>query len=175
MAEKAAEKKAEGKKLPVALIMQTLFAVLNLGVSGLGVFWVYSATIGWHSPSITEEHLEEEKSAAEHAAAQNGESGPLVYTMEKFTVNLAGEPKRTIRVEVNLEMLGEDGFEEIINPDNRAKARDQIVRILNEKTFSEVETIQGKLFLKDRIATDINGLLSQGIVKDIYFSEFVVQ
>lgn len=175
MAEKTEAKKEEGKKLPVALILQVVFAVLNLAISGLGVYWVYSATIGWHSPTITEEHLQEEKDAEQQASEKTGESGPLVYTMEKFTVNLAGEPKRTIRVEVNLEMLGKDGFEEIINPDNRAKARDQIVRILNEKTFTEVESIQGKLFLKDRIASDINGLLSQGTVKDVYFSEFVVQ
>ncbi len=176
MAEKKDEgKKDEGKKLPVALILQVVFAVVNLAVTGLGGYWVFSATIGFHSPKITEEQLAEEKEKEEQAAAKTGESGPLVYTMEKFTVNLSGEPKRTIRIEVNLEMLGKDGFEEIINSDTRAKARDQIVRILNDQTFTDLESIQGKLFLKDRIATDINGLLSQGSVKDVYFSEFVVQ
>ncbi|MEZ0391841.1 MAG: flagellar basal body-associated protein FliL [Pseudobdellovibrionaceae bacterium] len=170
------EKKPEGKKLPIALILQVVFAVVNLGVTGLGAFWVYSATMGWHSPSINEEQLTAEKKANEEKEALAGaEAGPLVYTMDKFTVNLAGEPKRTIRVEVNLEMLGKEGFEEIINSDNRAKARDLIVRILNDKTFADLESIQGKLFLKDRIATDINLLLAEGVVKDVYFSEFVVQ
>ena len=107
--------------------------------------------------------------------SQGAEAGPLVYTMDKFTVNLGGEPKRTIRLEVNLEMLGKEGFEEIVDTDNRAKARDKIVRILNDNTFNDLETIQGKLFLKDRIATDINSLLDKGVVKDVYFSEFVVQ
>ena len=170
------EQKSEGKKLPVALILQAVFALVNLGVSGLGAYWVYSATIGWHSPEITEADLAAKKAAEEEKAALNGaDTGPLVYTMDKFTVNLAGEPKRTIRIEVNLEMLGKEGFEEIINTDNRAKARDSIVRILNDKTFGELETIQGKLFLKDRIATDVNALLDRGVVKDVYFSEFVVQ
>jgi flagellar FliL protein len=170
------EKKPEGKKLPVGLILQALFAVLNLGVTGLGAYWVYSATIGWHAPEITEEGLAAKKAAEEHSLASSGaETGPLVYTMDKFTVNLAGEPKRTIRIEVNLEMLGKEGFEEIINTDNRAKARDSIVRILNDKTFGDLESIQGKLFLKDRIATDVNALLDRGVVKDVYFSEFVVQ
>ena len=166
MAENKEEKKPEGKKLPVALILQGLFALVNLGVTGLGAFWVYSATIGWHAPEITEE---------QKLAASGAETGPLVYTMDKFTVNLAGEPKRTIRIEVNLEMLGKEGFEEIINSDNRAKARDSIVRILNDKTYADLESIQGKLFLKDRIATDVNALLDRGVVKDVYFSEFVVQ
>lgn len=175
MAEKE-EKKPEGKKLPVGLILQVLFAVVNMGVTGVGAYWVYSATLGWESPQITEEDLSAQKKIAEEKeAAAGNEAGPLVYTMDKFTVNLAGEPKRTIRVEVNLEMLGKDGFEEIINSDNRAKARDMIVRILNDKTFNELESIQGKLFLKDRIATEINRFLAEGVVKDVYFSEFVVQ
>lgn len=170
------EQKPEGKKLPVALLMQVAFAVVNLGLTGAGAYMVYASTIGWHSPQITEKSLAEQRANEVKSEDEHGASvGPLVYTMDKFTVNLAGEPKRTIRIEVNLEMLGKDGFEEIINSDNRAKARDRIVRILNDKTFSELETIQGKLFLKDRIATDINGLLEQGVVKDVYFSEFVVQ
>lgn len=181
MADKVEAKKAEGqaekKKLPMGMILQVLFAVANLGVTGMGVFWVYSATIGWHAPSITETQLAEARAAeAEHAADEGAaEAGPLIYTMDKFTVNLSGEPKRSIRVEVNLEMLGKDGFEEVINTDNRAKARDRIVRILNDKTFGELESIQGKLFLKDRIATELNGILDKGVVKDVYFSEFIVQ
>jgi flagellar FliL protein len=136
---------------------------------------VYVSTIGWTSPKITEEQLVEERNKEAEQNASIAENGPLVYTMDKFTANLAGEPKRIIRVEVNLEMLGKDGFEEVINPDNRAKARDHIMKILEDKSFADLETIQGKLFLKEKIATEINGLLDQGVVKDVYFSEFVVQ
>lgn len=175
MAEKQ-EQKSEAKKLPVALILKVAFALVNLSVTGLGAYWVYAATLGWEPPKVTDSGLAEQRKIEEEKEAALGpEAGPLVYTMDKFTVNLEGEPKRTIRVEVNLEMLGKEGFEEIIDSDNRAKARDRIVRILNDKTFSELESIQGKLFLKDRIATDINSLLDQGVVKDVYFSEFVVQ
>ena len=176
MAEAKEKEAPEKKKIPAALLMQIAFAVVNLGVTGLGAYWVYAATIGWHAPAMTEESLEQDKEveAAQDAALEQ-ELGPLVYTMDKFTVNLAGEPKRTIRIEVNLEMLGKDGFEEIINSDNRAKARDQIVRILNDQTFGDLESVQGKLFLKDRIAMELNSLLAEGVVKDVYFSEFVVQ
>ncbi len=179
MADQAADSKEQarkGKKFPVALILHVSFALANVGVMGLGTYWVYASTIGWHSPEINEASVAAQKKLSEQKQdAQGSEAGPLVYTMDKFTVNLNGEPKRTIRLEVNLEMLGKDGFEEIIDTDNRAKARDRIVRILNDNTFNELETIQGKLFLKDRIATDINALLDKGVVKDVYFSEFVVQ
>ncbi len=174
--EKRTEEKTTEKKLPVALILQGAFALLNLGVMGLGGYWVYAATVGWNSPEINEANVAAERKASEDKQeSQGAEAGPLVYTMDKFTVNLGGEPKRTIRLEVNLEMLGKEGFEEIVDTDNRAKARDKIVRILNDNTFNDLETIQGKLFLKERIATDINSLLDKGVVKDVYFSEFVVQ
>jgi len=171
------EAKTDKKPLNMMLIIQMAFSVVNLVVIGGGGYLVYSSTIGWHPPVVSEAHLASVKEKDEHGGAGGAAeiSGPLLYTMDKFTVNLGGEPKRTIRIEVNLEMLGKDGFEEIINTDNRAKARDKIVRLLNDKTFSELESIQGKLFLKDRIAMEINGILDKGVVKDVYFSEFVVQ
>lgn len=170
MADAKPADKPAGKPLNVALIFNLAFAVLNLGVMGAGAYLVYASTLGWKAPVITEEQLrtEEEKNAQVNLE-------PYIYTMDKFTVNLDGEPRRTIRVEVSLEMLGKEGFEEVINAENRAKARDKIVRVLNEKNFADLETIQGKLFLKDRIAMEVNGLLRQGVVKDVYFSEFVVQ
>ena len=168
---KAEEAAAPKKKLPILLILQISFVVVNLSLTGLGAYWVYAATLGWHPPVITE-NQEKESNVAKQ---DNPEAGPLVYTMDKFTVNLDGEPKKTIRLEVNLEMLGKDGFEEVINSDKRAKARDSIVKLLNSKTFNDLESIQGKLFLKDKIALEINSILDKGVVKDVYFSEFVVQ
>jgi len=93
--------------------------------------------------------------------------------MPAFTVNLAGSPQRLIRVEMTFEMLDKDGFEEIVR--NSPRARDEIVRILNAKTFDDVETIQGKLFLKDQIAVALNQSMKSGVVKDIFFNEFLVQ
>ncbi|MES3036510.1 MAG: flagellar basal body-associated FliL family protein [Bdellovibrionota bacterium] len=182
MAEQKTEKKEE-KKFNVALIGKIGFIVFNFAILGLGSYWTYMGTLGWKKPTITEASVREmlRKPASEAAKADpnapdaNAEPDPFVYTMDKFVVNLGGEPKRTIQLEVNLEMLGEDGFEEIMESDNRAKARDRIVRLLNGHSFQELETIQGKLFLKDKIAFEINSLLNQGIVKDVYFSDFVVQ
>lgn len=171
MAEKKEENK-EKKPLNINLILGVVLAVLNLGVCGYGLYLTYAATLGWHPPMITEQDLAKEE---EHKKSSEDDFGPLIYTMDKFTVNLTGEPKRSIRIEVNLEMLGKDGFEEVIDTENRAKVRDRILKILNEKTFSEVESIQGKLFLKEKIAQEINSTLKEGVVKDVYFSEFVVQ
>lgn len=161
---------APAKPKNTGMILQILFAVINLAVMGGGAYMVFASTIGWESPVISEE-------SAQRELASTGETelAPMVFTMDKFTVNLEGEPKRTIRLEVNLQMLGKDGFEEVMEPENRAKARDRIVRILNEEGFNDLESIQGKLFLKDKIAMEVNGILHKGVVKDVFFSDFVVQ
>ncbi len=169
----AAEQKeaAPAKSKNMGMILQIVFAVLNLAVMGGGSYLVYASTIGWNSPKITEEDALRELASIADAE----ESAPLIFTMDKFTVNLDGEPKRSIRLEVNLEMLSKDGFEEVMSPESRAKARDRILRILNDKTFADLESMQGKLFLKDKIAGEINDILRKGVVKDVYFSDFVVQ
>jgi len=71
-------------------------------------------------------------------------------------------------------MISAQSFEEIMDSENRAKARDRIVRLLNEKTFSDLESIQGKLFLKDKIVEEVNKVLKVGLVKDVYFTDFVM-
>ncbi len=178
MAEKKEEHKDEKKKKPLNLVLigQVTFSIINLSVIGYGAYLVYASTLGWRAPEITEAQLSEQK---EKESKDENQMGPLVYTMDKFTVNLSGDPlkdpKRTIQLEVNLEMLNKEGFEEVINNDNRAKARDKIIQLLGNKTFPDVETIQGKLFLKDQIATELNSLLDKGVVKDVYFTSFVVQ
>ncbi|XGC81714.1 flagellar basal body-associated protein FliL [Bdellovibrio bacteriovorus] len=169
MAEKQEQAAAKPKNL--GKLLQVAFAVLNLAMMGAGGYMVYASTMGWESPSISEEQADRELASVESTE----DAGPLIYTMEKFTVNLGGEPKRTIRLEVNLQMLGQEGFEEVMEPENRAKARDRIVRLLNEKAFADLDSIQGKLFLKDKIAGEVNGILKQGVVKDVFFSDFVVQ
>ena len=167
----AAAAPAAEKKSNIGMILQIIFAVINLLVVGGGGYLVYASTIGWKSPEISDEQIMREMAST----VSEVEVGPLVYTLDKFTVNLGGEPKKTIRLEVNLQMLGKEGFEEVMAPENRAKARDKIVRILNEEAFSDLESIQGKLFLKDKIAMEINEILRKGVVKDVYFSDFVVQ
>ncbi len=171
MAEKKDQAQQSEKPKNIGMILTAVFAVLNLGILGGGAFLVYSSTMAWESPKITEAALEAEMSSK----SEDERYAPYIFTMEKFTVNLDGEPKRSIRLEVSLQMLGKEGYEEIMSPDSRAKARDKIVRVLNDKTFNELESIQGKLFLKDTIAMEVNGILHEGIVKDVFFSDFVVQ
>lgn len=167
--------KSQKKGVNVKLILQIAFAVVNLAVAGGGAALVFISTMAWEAPKTTEESIRREIASVQKDDKAEEADAPYVYTMDKFIVNLEGEPKRTIRIEVNLEMLSKDGFEEVMNVENRAQSRDRIVRLLNDQNFSGLEPVQGKLFLKDQIAHEVNQVLKRGIVKDVFFSDFVVQ
>ena len=159
-----APKKNLGKFVPI------LLALINLGVCGAGAFLVFKSTLGYQYPSVREpaafEALQKQRKDAEL-------EGSVIYTLPTFTLNLSGTPRRLISVEMSLEMLDKEGFEEIVR--NSPAARDQIMRILNRKTFDDLETIQGKLFLKDQIAVALNQSMKKAVVKDIFFTQFIVQ
>lgn len=174
MAEKAEEKKEEAaaapkKKLPLDKILTALFVVMNVVVAGGGAALVYMSTLGYHRTPITEESAQEELKKDKESADYQ----PILYTMEPLTVNLDGRPRRIIRTVISLELLDEKGFEEVVNMG--AKPRDAIVQLFNSKNYSDIESIQGKLYLKDQIASILNAQMKTGIVKDVYFNEFVVQ
>ncbi len=166
MADEAQEPKSDSafKKLwPI------LFATGNLLGVGLGAFLVYVSTIGYQPPSMAEEELLSEV----HEFYRHLEAGPVMFTLEPFNTNLDGVPRRLIRMEVNLEMLDQRGFEEIFTLG--AEARDSIIRILNNTRYDDIETVQGKLHLKNQIVSQLNGFLHQGVIQNVYFSDFVVQ
>lgn len=150
-------------------IVVSVFVAVNLSVLAVGSYWVYISTIGYEYPKVTEKSLREPANLKE----KFGET-PMIYTMDKFTVNLSGLPKRTIRVQVNLDMISPVAFQEIMDFEYRAKARDKIVKILTDKTVDDLESIQGKLFLKDKIVAEVNQILHKGLVKDVYFTDFVM-
>lgn len=146
-----------------------LFAALNLGVLGFGLFLVYSSTLGVKTAETTEAEAKVEVEKFEESLRGD----PVVYTMETFNTNLDGLPRRLVRLEVNLEMLDEEGFEEVISM--APQARDSITRIINSKSFNDIESVQGKLHLKNQIMGELNAFLDKGSIKNVYFSEFIVQ
>ena len=57
----------------------------------------------------------------------------------------------------------------------RSLVRDIIVSTLSSKTYEEVSTQKGKNRLKDEIVDRLNEVLADGHIKNIYFTDFVVQ
>lgn len=149
--------------------MKLGFVAVNIVTMLVGLGLVYASTVGGESPVIKEE--KEIQKLIE--AREKREGAAHIFTMDKFTVNLEGYPRRIIQTEVNLELLDETGYEEVIRLGS--KGRDAVVRILNSKKFNDVETLQGKLRLKEQISTTLNDLMVQGVVKNVFFTEFIVK
>ncbi len=149
--------------LPKLLLMANFVGML------IGGYLAYMGTIG-----LTPKVLREMEARKYIYNEEIFNERPVTYSLEPFTVNLADtDDQRIVQVKVTLEMLNEDGFEEVVSMG--AHARDTIVTILNGKEFPELQTIQGKLFLKDEITVALNKQLKRSFIKDVYFSRFVLQ
>jgi flagellar FliL protein len=98
----------------------------------------------------------------------------VMVPLEPFMVNLARtKGSRILKVTVTLELNNPAVQPEV--EDNRQKIMDSILVLLSSKTFEDVYSIQGKFKLKDEITTRVNRFLAIGHVKEVYFSEFLIQ
>ena len=153
----------------IILFLPKLLLGLNVVAMGIAGYYGYMGTIG-----LTPEVLREMKARELLYNEDVFNEKPVIYSLDPFTVNLGDvEDQRIVQVQVTLEMLNETGFEEVVSMG--AYARDTIVQILNGKKFNELQTIQGKLFLKDEITVALNQQLQRSFIKDVYFSKFVLQ
>lgn len=113
--------------------------------------------------------------------------GPMIEIKE-FVVNIISEGDRhyvkaalTIELINNLtvvdkktEVTGNDLAKEEATQ-RMPQIRDSILLLIGNKTYEELQDLQGKKQLKAELANKINSILQRGKVKEIYFTDFVVQ
>jgi flagellar FliL protein len=95
-----------------------------------------------------------------------------VHKMEPFLVNLAdpGQP-RYLKVTLHVETYqkGEE-FEKRL-----PQSRDSVLTILSSKNSKDLMTSEGKNALREEIKEKLNRLLVETKVRNIYFTEFIIQ
>ena len=187
MAEKEKEETApeeEGKKkkgnMLLVIIIGVLVLILMIGGVVAFLMMGHDEEAGAKTGEAT--HTEapaksEGEDAAKHEASAGSEGSTeigLMFPLETFTVNLLSESgRRYLKVEMNLEMGGEELSPEL--EEKKPVFRDIIIRILSSKSLEEISTIKGKEKLKEEIVNEINLRLKDGKVKNVYFTDFVVQ
>lgn len=98
----------------------------------------------------------------------------VMLPVRPFIVNLARSGgKRFLKVTLTLELNSPEVNIEV--NENMSKIVDSILLLLSSKAFEDVYSVQGKFKLKDEITTRVNRFLVAGHVKDVYFTEFVIQ
>jgi flagellar FliL protein len=165
----AEEAQVEKPKLDIKKLLALVFILVNFTTVGGGAYLVYAGTLGYKTPAATEAELNKELIEFRKTLDEPA----IMYSMEPYNTNLEGLPRRFIRVEMSVEMYDKEGFEELVTLGGQS--RDAVTRILNAKKFDELETVQGKLQLKNEIMGHLNDVLKKGVVKNIYFTKFQVQ
>jgi flagellar FliL protein len=94
--------------------------------------------------------------------------------LETFIVNLADKGgTRYLRVSMDLELENEEAVEVVEK--RLPKIRDAILMILPTKKYEDIGTVEGKVSLREEMLAKINELMKPEKIRNIYFTEFVVQ
>jgi flagellar FliL protein len=159
------EEKPANKKSPKKLILLVVILVLLLG----------GGAFAWKSGMLDGVLGSKEKEKTTEAAKQDvAQSIGPIYPLEPFIVNL-NEPlgKRYLKVKVEFELENENMKDEMTK--RLAQFRDGIITLLSSKSYSDVSDLSGKYQLRAEILGMVNGFMKTGKVRNVYFTEFIVQ
>ena len=98
----------------------------------------------------------------------------IIVPMETVVVNLGGiSSNRYLRIQTSLEVDNE-GDQKMIS-EKEVILRDKMISFFSSKTMRGIETEGGLFKLRLELKDVLNGLVGSGIIKQIYFSDFIVQ
>jgi flagellar FliL protein len=114
-----------------------------------------------------------EISKVEKRVEPKNEIGTM-FPLQPFIVNLADSSgKRFLKITMELELSDEALGEEM--KVRLPQIKDSILLLLSSKDFDDIYTVGGKIKLREEIIIRVNTFLKHGIVKNVYFTEFVIQ
>lgn len=150
-------------KILIILIGVILLIVVAMG-GGFFMMWNKMSSMNAVNSEEADNEMEEEVVET---------MGPT-KKLETFIVNLGDKGgKRYLRVSMDLELENEETAKIV---DRRLpKIRDAVLMILPTKKYEDIGTVQGKSALRNEILTKLNELMVPEEIKNIYFTEFVVQ
>ncbi|MEN8257741.1 MAG: flagellar basal body-associated FliL family protein [Thermodesulfobacteriota bacterium] len=159
MAEEENVTPEEPKKKSKTMLLVILGALLLL--AGGGGFFVYTTLM-----SAGDKDVEKPKEEVEMV-------GEMV-TFGEFVVNLSDpKGKRYLKCKISVEVEGAEAVERVqkIEP----KLRDIVIMLLTSLAFEEVMTPEGKIRIRDELLERFNQAVRPDRIKNLYFSDFVVQ
>lgn len=169
--EEEVEQKKSGGNLVLILIV-VLLVVLLVG-GAVAAFFLLGSDNEQQAMSQPQQQSTSQTERKVKRSTDYLSIGPM-YPMSEFIVNLLSESgSRYLKVALDIELSSEELAPEMDK--KKSLIRDIVIRSLSSKTFEEVSTMKGKDRLKDEIVTKLNDILADGQVKNIFFTDFVVQ
>ncbi|MCF8128246.1 MAG: flagellar basal body-associated FliL family protein [Deltaproteobacteria bacterium] len=155
-----------GSKTLLIIVIAGFLLFMVLAGAGFFILWKKLPAPENTKTDTSEEKMEDEKPAQLTV-------GP-VFSLEPFIVNLADPAgNRFLRAKMTLEL----GNPELLEKMDKLvfPVRDKILTVLSSKKYLEINTSGGKEQLRVEIATAVDGLLGKESVKNVYFSDLVVE
>ena len=152
------EKGGEGGKKGSSLMKIILLAVI-LGLLGGGGYFGYVKFV---------------KGPSDAEAAKPQKQEKIICELELFLVNLADVGgKRYLKVTLKLEVNNPRAPAEVTT--RGFEVRDSILMLLSGKEYNDIASSGGKITLKREIISQLNRILKQGQIREVYFTDFIVQ
>lgn len=181
------EEAAEGgSKLPIVPIAGAAVAALLIGAGGAYVAIKPDAERMAELEAQAEETTEgggEASDAGTETAAADGASDVAaggegftdrVLALDPFVVNITGHDyARYLKVKIEIEAESPAVRDEL--EQRLPQVRDGVIVLLSSRRLSDVTDFEGKVLLKEAIVERVNGMLETGAVRQVMFTEFVVQ
>ncbi|WP_319548134.1 flagellar basal body-associated FliL family protein [Desulfogranum marinum] len=161
---KTTEEEGGGKKKLIIIIAAALVVLLGAGAAAYFLF-------------LKKDPLPEEDANKQVEMIQpevdDAEIGPMI-NIEEFIVNIISEDTaHYVKASLTLELTNEKVLEEATK--RMPQIRDAVLLLIGNKTFEELQDLQGKKQVKAELKNRINTFLKTGKVKSIYMTDFVVQ
>ena len=170
----AEEKDGKEEIQPKKSFLKFIILGVIVLVLGVGGYTGWSLFIKGKKEEIKKE--ENKKEARKPYSKKKKENLGIVYPLDSFIVNLMDKAKvgkRYLKVRIILEVGDEEGQKTVDS--HIPQLKDTILLLLSSQSFSDINTMEGKIELKQLLVSKMNQLLGQGIVHRLYFTEFVVQ
>jgi flagellar FliL protein len=165
--DKEPKKKLSGK---LKLVILLAVAVLVLGAGGFAAwkFLLHPAPAEGTLGNETAQGGENQTDPAASAAQSQ------LVTLEPFVVNLSDPMgRRYLKVTMDVEVA--DGAAATELGAALPKVKDTLLLLLSSKTFAEISSLDKKIELKNEIVDRLNLIIGKSKVRNVYFTEFVVQ
>lgn len=166
MAEQKESGKEGGSKKKLFLIIGIIVLVLLIGGGVAAWFFLKEDPAPAEAENATQQ-------VPVPDLEQKAEIGPMV-DIEEFIVNIiSGDTAHYVKASLTVELTNEDVKIEVET--RMPQMRDAILLLIGNKTYEELQDLQGKKQLKAELKSKINSFLQTGKVRSIYFTNFVVQ
>jgi flagellar protein FliL len=175
--EESAPEEKKSNKMLIIIIIVVLVLIIIIGAVVAVLLSGGDDEQMQNAPQAREKSVSKPKrigsSATMDDSRQLSEIG-ILYPLDTFTVNLKSDAgRRYLKVTMSLEL---EGPELSLELDAKSPVlRDRIIRILTSKTLEEISSKKGKAKVSQQIMDTLNAMISDGTIRGIYFTEFVIQ